>query len=182
MPTFEAVEKIRRQLSENAHQYWINDNLFTWQWWLLIILSIVPWFIWWKFVDKEKLIEIALYGAFISMIASVLDVIGTNTVLWGYPHQPLWFLIPPLLPIDLTIMPVEHMLIYQYFPRWKGFVLTLLIVAVVSALMIEPLFNWAGIYILYSWKYVYSIPIYIAIAVVAKVIIQKLLQYQKPSH
>lgn len=178
MPGFDDVEKVREQLSEVTRQYWTAHNLFTWQWWLLIVLSIVPWLVWWKLVNKQRMIEIALFGAFVALLASILDVIGTNVLFWGYPQQPLWFLIPPLLPIDLTIMPVEHMLLYEYFPRWKGFILALIVVAVISAFLLEPLFSLCGLYKLYSWQYAYSVPIYILKALLAKLIIQKMLQRQ----
>ena len=178
LPTFEDVQNVRRQLLEVSRQYWTSHTVFTWQWWLLIALSLLPWFIWWKFVDKKRVIELSLYGAMIAMISVLLDTIGTNAMFWGYPRQPLWF-IYFLWPADFSILPVGHMLVYQYFSKWKTFILAEIAFAVVASFLIEPLFSWSGMYILYSWKYIYSTPLYVLKAIIARLVVQRLLQVQR---
>jgi hypothetical protein len=179
MPTFHDVERARGLLSHVAREYWLHQNLYSWQWWSLLAVAIIPWLVWWKLVDKKRVIEISLYGALIAMIAVLLDLIGTNLMLWGYPQQVFWFLIPPLLPIDLTVMPVEHMVVYQYFRTWKSFVFALIALAAFSSFVVEPLFSWIGLYKLYTWKYLYSVPIYIVKAIIVRLAIEKLLLLQK---
>ena len=182
MPSFLDVENAQRHLCDVARQYWLQHNLFTWQWWLLLSLTIIPWLIWWKFADKKRIIEILLYGVLIIIIVIILDTIGANLLLWTYPQRPLWFLMPLLLPIDISIMPVEHMLIYQFFPKWRSFVAALVILALFSAFVAEPLFTLGGMYKLYSWRYVYSVPLYVLKAVLVRLLVEKLREFQAPEH
>lgn len=179
---YEKVEEIRRQGCEMGFQYWLHSSVFTWQWWLLVILVFVPWIIWWILADKKRLLEISLYGTLIAIICIFLDVAGQNLMLWGYPKQILYFVVEPILPIDLCILPVEHLLIYQYFRRWTWFLVILIVAALVNSFIAEPIFVWAGIYKMYSWEYVYSTPIYIAKGIVARLVVQWVMQYQTRQH
>lgn len=178
MPSFQDVENAGKDFLDMRHQHWLQHNVFTWQWWFLFCLTIVPWFLWWRLVDKKQLVQMFLYGTLIVIITTTLDIIGTNLRFWAYPQQLFWFLIPPLLPVDSTLMPVEHMLVYQYFRRWRNFVIALCIVAVFNALVAEPLFTKSGMYELYSWKYAYSIPIYVLKAISTRWFVEKLLSRQ----
>jgi len=49
---------------------------------------------------------------FIGIVSSILDVIGADILLWGYPVK-LFFMVPPLFPADLTIIPVVFSLAYH---------------------------------------------------------------------
>lgn len=176
MSSYPYLELARRQFNEASFQYWLHQNLFTWQWWLLIAMTVAPWFVWWHWVDKSRLSEVITYGLFIGTVCTMLDLTGTNLVLWGYPYQLLWFIIPPIIPIDLCILPVEHMLLYQYFPRWKTYLLALIVLSAFNAFIAEPLFVRGDMYDLYHWKYIYSFPIYILKSLPIRWLMQKITQ------
>lgn len=161
------------------YQYWLQHSLFTWQWWVMMGLIVLCSGIFWLLVNKQHLLQIVFYGSLISIICIILDVAGTNLGWWTYPQQLVWFYLPPIIPLDLCILPIEHMLVYQYFPKWRGFVLTLVVVGLVNAFIAEPLYVWAGLYKLYSWWYVYSVPIYIIKGVVAKLAVQQMMKYER---
>ncbi|GAB1804301.1 hypothetical protein ACTOTI_18435 [Priestia megaterium] len=55
---------------------------------------------------------------FIGIVSSILDVIGADILLWGYPIK-LFFMVPPLFPADLTIIPVVFSLAYHYGKTWR---------------------------------------------------------------
>jgi hypothetical protein len=79
MPSFssyEDVQKARKTLSDESFQHWIHYDLLTWKWWILLILTIVPWFIWFKIVEKKRVHEILAFGLIISILAVLLDTIG----------------------------------------------------------------------------------------------------------
>jgi hypothetical protein len=54
MVTNNKMMDYEKQLSNIIYENWVHFDLFTWQWWLLLGLTIVPWFIWWKIVDKKN--------------------------------------------------------------------------------------------------------------------------------
>lgn len=168
---------IQKKLFDANYVYWMEHGLFSLNWWFLLLLSIVPWLIWWKFVDKKRLMEISIVGFLSMIITSTLDAIGTSFVFWTYGQKLVQMLIP-LSTIDMTLLPIVNMFLYQLFPKWKSYMVATIIVALIGTFLAEPLFVWLGIYILHSWEYIYSLPIYIAFTVFLKWLVQKMKTYQ----
>ncbi|GMA56357.1 hypothetical protein GCM10025858_08600 [Alicyclobacillus sacchari] len=167
MPSFADVETTRKALSHLLYEHWVSHELFRWQWWLSVVLLLVPWLVWIRFVDTRRLFEMLVYASCIGITASILDVIGTSLALWGYRQRLVWFMYPPLLPIDLSIIPVVFTLVYQLCPTWSRFVSVVAILGILAS-CVEPLFTWADIYQSYDWSPLYSIPIYVLLASGAK--------------
>jgi len=171
------IFEAQKNLLEINYTYWIEHVLFSFNWWFLIILTILPWGIWWRFVDKKRIIEISLMGALVMISAVILDVIGVSLLLWLYTYKNIQ-MIPILSTIDLTIVPIVYMFVYQFFPKWKSYLIALVVVTTGSAFIAEPLFVWMDIYIQYSWKHMYSFFIYITIGIIFKWLIQKMKERQ----
>ena len=177
-PSFEELRQIEYRLNEMKHAYWLHHDLFTFQWWLLLIIFIVPWIIWWRYVDKQRLGEILLFGGLLMILVGLLDDIGVNARLWSYPYQ-LVQIIPRLLPIDYGILIVAHMTVYQYFSKWRSFIIVNIIMATVFTFIFEPLSVWLNIYHLENWRYIYSFPLYIAKVLFVKGLVQVIQQKAK---
>lgn len=121
----------------------------------MLISFIAIWFVWWKLVNKTRLFEIVTYGIMISFLAAIVDIIGVELVLWGYPNN-LIPLVPALVFVDLGALPVIFMLVYQHFNSWKIFAIAILITSFFLAFVFEPITAWLDIYQINTWKYVYS--------------------------
>lgn len=171
------IIKLQNRLFETNYTFWIEHVLFSFNWWFLIILTILPWAIWWRFVDKKRIIEISLMGTLVMITSVFLDVVGISFLLWGYAYKDIQ-MIPLLSPIDLTILPIVYMFVYQIFSKWKSYLFSLIVAATGAAFIVEQLFEWMDIYQLYSWKHIYSFFIYIAIGIVFKWLIQKMKERQ----
>ncbi|NHM32056.1 hypothetical protein [Neobacillus terrae] len=104
LPTYRDIQQLRGKLRDISYEHWLHNDLFTWRWWLLLLLTIVPWIIWWRLVDKKRVAEILLYGTLIAILAILLDNIGTDLIWWGYPTK-LFQMFPPLVPADITVVP-----------------------------------------------------------------------------
>jgi hypothetical protein len=164
-PSFEDVQEARKNFLDIYHKYWSENALFTWQWWFLLITVVLSWIVWWKVVDKQRIHLIFNFGCLIAIISFVLDMIGLNHGAWAYPIRLYWACIPPLIPYDLTYIPVVFMLIYQrYGNNTKKAFLAFTITSAIISFIVEPFFIWIGVYRLYWWKHSYSFPIYIVIA------------------
>ena len=155
---------------QTSYNYWIQYSLFTWKWWVLLFMFTVPWYFWWRMVDKKRFLEIWAYGlmTFIAVIGS--DATGVAWELWRYPIR-LASKFPHILPIDTTVFPITYMLVYQYFSSWKSFIIASTVMAAVLAFVFEPIGVWVDVYELISWKYYYSFPLYIIFALALKAII-----------
>lgn len=178
--SFEEIIEIQNKSIEAQQQHWLNNELFTFQFWLLIVILIIPWLIWWKLVDRKRLMEILVYGLLVHTLVTVLDEIGCQLNLWEYRYdiEPLF---PRLIPINFTALPIVYMFLYQYFNKWKYFLAANVIAAAIMSFIIEPIFVWLDIYELFGWKHVYSFPIYIIIAIFFK-LAMKIIFKKQNSH
>jgi hypothetical protein len=161
-------------------QHWLNYELFTWVWWLGIFSTIVPLIVWWKVVDRKRILELTVLGLIVNVSATFLDIFGSEFALWEYririlPHIPLLF------PVDSIVLPVINMLIYQSFPKWKKFLIANTIAAAGMAFIIEPFVVLIGQYKLINWQYIYSFPIYIIICVFSKIVTERIISLKTAS-
>ncbi|MDR3540676.1 MAG: hypothetical protein P4L69_06855 [Desulfosporosinus sp.] len=159
-------------------EHWVKYEVFTWQWWIGIACVIIPLLLWWKLVDKRRILEISVYGLLVTIFATFLDVTGSELVLWNYPIRILPQ-IPLLFPVDFILVPIIYMSIYQHYKGWKQFMFASAIVALALAFVAEPLAVYIKQYQLISWHYIYSFPIYIVISFLCKLITNKMLSRQE---
>jgi hypothetical protein len=174
MDKFQEIEKHYGQLHKLWLDYWTEEVVFTHQWWIMIFTLLIPFFIWWKLVDKTRIREISLVGLIVNCIAFILDQIGSSLGYWIYPftltplERDLWAV------ADFSVMPFFYMMLYQWFPKWKSYLVGIIIFSLFAAFVGERIFEWLGIYKLLKWKHIYSIPPYILLGIFVKVILQKL--------
>jgi hypothetical protein len=166
---YEAREKIL----EINYAQWLDYVLFSFNWWFLVVLTIVPWIIWWRLVDKKRILEISFMGTLVMITAVTIDVTGFFFLLWTYFYNDI-LMMPLLIPFDLTVLPILYMLVYQLFPKWKSYFITLVLFAAGGSFIVEPLFVWMNIYSQHGWNHIFSFSIYIAFGIVFKLLIQKM--------
>lgn len=173
-PTWQDVIEIVQQYKYIRMEYWLNENLFSFGWWVLLVTTIGLFIVWVIILDKKRIFEIITYGLMVAIIAMTLDMLGISLLLWNYPNS----LTPShsVTEIHIVQMPVIYMIVYQYFNKWKTFLIVAAISAFIFALILEPLLEWLQIYKLYQWKFIYSLVPYFVIAVVLKWIINKFKQ------
>lgn len=174
--TFQKAQQVREELHQLNVRQWYLDSFLTWEWWLLVGLTIVPLVIWWKMLDKNKAYEIAFYGCMINIMAVILDDIGTNLSWWSYPIK-LIPVVPPLLTADSILVPIFFMIIYQFFSSsLKRLYISNVITACFIAFVSEPLFIWLHYYKLNDWKLIYSFLFYLTSTSIARFIIVKIVK------
>jgi hypothetical protein len=142
------------------YQRWINENLFTWTWWFLLGMIIIPWLILVKLIDRKRAPLIWFFGLIVMIITIITDEFGADTGLWIYPTKLIPYSVFEL-PFDFSLVPVAQMLIFQYFSTWKSFSIALFLQALIFAFIGEPFSIWAGAVAYYGWNYFYSFIFYI---------------------
>jgi hypothetical protein len=145
-------------LHEEYGRFWLEETFLHWDWWGSIFLGVAPWIFWIFYRKKESTHRLLYAGVFIMLISLILDYIGVALGLWYYsgkdtPSFPGWS------PYNFCMLPVSIMFLIQTKPHiaaWKKG----LFYGALTAYVGEPLFVWAGYYVMDGWKYTYSIPIY----------------------
>jgi hypothetical protein len=166
------------QLTHLRIANWLNQDIHSWQWYMLIGVLIIPWLIWWKKVEGSRIPEIILLGMLVLIVSSYLDAVITELGLWSYNFWviPLW---PRLISADFTVIPVTFMFLYQQYRPWRSYALAVIIVALIFAFVGEPFLVWTDIYKLHGWKHIYSLPIYIAVGLGARWLVEIFLKRQE---
>lgn len=172
--TWQSVIEKTQQMIDARMTYWLNENLFTFGWWVLLFATMGLFIVWVIILDKKRILEIIAYGLMVEVIGLIGDTVGIFLFLWDYSNSltPL----PQILEIHTVQMPIIYMIIYQYFKTWKTFLIAVAINAFVFALILEPLLVWLQIYELQHWKHIYSLVPYFLIAVALKWIINQFKQ------
>lgn len=163
----------KKHIHELQLQHWLQYEFLTYQWWALLAALIIPWIIWWRLVDKTRTAIILAYGIYIIFVVTAMDAVGCAIQLWVYPIT-LLPIVPDSVGIDWGLLTVSHMLIYQYFPRWKSFILAESIFAAALAFLGEPFAEWLNLYRPLNWYHHWSFPIYVMKAVIGKWLIESI--------
>ncbi len=166
-PSIEQIGEMMKQLTHETIARWLVYGVGTWRWWVLLVLLIVPWFVWYKVVDKKQLDELILFGLVIMVFTITLDELGFVLFLWSYPVDVIP-VFPRLTSIDYTVVPIIYMLVYQYFSTWKRFFWALVAVSAVFSFVVEPIIVRLGFYVPIKWSPSYSFIIYIVMGLIVR--------------
>ncbi|MDF2985167.1 MAG: hypothetical protein K0R50_677 [Eubacterium sp.] len=163
-PSFQQILDVQNQAILMQYLHWCKVELVSYQFWVLLAMLIVPWIVWIKLIDKKRIQEIFIYGLLVVTVVTFFDELGCQLNLWEYKIdiEPYF---PRLIPMNFSMLPVVYMLIYQYFPKWKSFLLFNILAAVFFTFIGEPILVAIKIYVLINWKSIYSFPVYIIIAI-----------------
>jgi len=74
--------------------------------------------------------------------------------LWSFKVR-LIPIIPSVFLVDLTIIPLYYMLVYQYTSTWKAFAVWNAVASGVISLVVFPLMAVANVVQLIHWNYLY---------------------------
>jgi hypothetical protein len=122
-------------------------------------LGLIPWYLWWKFHNKNNTGDLIRSGLFMALIALLMDSIGVQLGLWIYPYDVFPF-IPGDTPWDLTLLPVSTMLFIEILPKWSP-IKKAIIYGLLVSLIGEPLAMFFKVYEPLHWNSIFSFPIYI---------------------
>ncbi len=166
--------ELQEKMTKLDIESWLDHDFLSIEWLLQLAIFVIPWLVFIRLAKREQLPELALYGSWVLILAETLDHIGYELGLWYYPTE-LAPLFPRFEEVNLSALPVIYMLVYQYFPSWKRFTVALIVIAVIFTLAAEPALVWLGLYTPLHWKPYYGLPIYVAIGVVLKWLVAKVL-------
>jgi len=171
--TDEQLAQMTKDLTQARIANWLATDLFTWNWWFIFALLVIPWIVFYFLADRQKLPNLWLYGTFLFIVIFSLDLMGYENGLWAYPYKILPFG-PFIAYIDASPLPVIYMLEYQYFPKWRDFIVLMIITAMVFSFCFEPALAKMGLYIPVSWEYYYGLPIYFVIPILLRFAVEKI--------
>lgn len=172
-PTDEEIAFTLKEVTYARIDNWIDTDFATWAWFLQLALFIIFFLVWWKLVEKKRLIELSFYLFAIMTSTIWMDEAGYELGLWYYPID-LIPIFPPSTAIDYMVLPVMYALIYQYFQTWKTFAPAIFLLSALFSFMLEPLLIKFGFYVPIKWTSFYSFPVYIALGIIIKLLVEQM--------
>lgn len=168
-PSDMEISQLQQKLFSLRLQNYLAQDLWSLQWWLLLAALIIPWLIWFRLADRRRIFEMLSLGLMATTLTTIIDASGANSVLFVYPYE----LVPTvnwLIPITLGFVPVVFMLLHQYSPNWKTFMVNSTLVFAATAFLGEPLAKYLGMNVMVQWNYFYSFLVYMGTAVLLRAI------------
>jgi hypothetical protein len=178
-PQFWEMKTLEKEIFSMRVLLWQKQFLGV-EWWINLSVFFLSWFIWLKCIDRSRFVEILLFGVIVDQMVVAADEVGSMAVLWGYPFKVLPFF-PRFLSVDYGVLPVTYMLIYQYCADWKSFFWVLTTMSAIFSFIAEPLLTRINFYVMFNWLHIYSFPLYIALGLSCKWIINKVFNVQERS-
>lgn len=160
--------EIQRQLTNLRIKEWMLNDFLTLKWCLLIIMILGVPLLWWRMVNKTTAKRTCLYAGVAATMAMGVFEWGTELTLWEYPISVIP-IFPPLSSLNLISLPLVYSLAYQHYIKWQTFTTATAIITAVVCFLLQPALVWAGYFELLHWRYYYSFPLYLLVALSAKV-------------
>jgi len=157
-----------QETHERFYDIWYEHTFLHWDWWISLGLGIGSWALWFWVRRRESTQRLLYAGTYMMLISLFLDYIGVAIGLWYYSGK-LTPTMPAYLPFNFAALPVVTMLLLQWRP-WINKHAKALFFGLFNGFVGEPLFVWAGFYVMTGWQYYYSVPIYYALYLVAHAI------------
>ena len=167
MTTSDMIHQLRLELWNLSYNEWKTKIIFSGYWWSLIALIAITYVIWWVIVDKRRLSHILLFGSFVAVGRVLMDIVGSNAVLWSYDIRETPFYPSPLLH-DLTLTPLLLMAVYQYCHSWKKFFVWSVVATGIICFVFFPILIMLGFLKFYKWNYFYSFVLIMGIAMLSR--------------
>ncbi|SPF41251.1 conserved membrane hypothetical protein [Candidatus Desulfosporosinus infrequens] len=150
------VYETSRLLANQSYQHWVSQELFSFGWFLTIIVLAVVYTIWLKLVDKSKLRDLLLLGSLCAVGFLITDIVFLSFFGTVEFKIRLFPFDPPIFLVSVTKAPIVYMLVQQYTSSWKGYLLWASIGAAVLAFVLLPIYSLLGILQLHNWNYFYQ--------------------------
>ncbi|GGJ88682.1 hypothetical protein GCM10007063_09000 [Lentibacillus kapialis] len=177
------LNKIRSMVEEVAQsqiEYWKSFSSFdSWQFWILMLMSVVPLIVLFIFIDKRKMLLLGFYGLNIHVWMFYVDVIARSFGLWDYPYELI-----PILPsfsLDGSLIPVAYMLLYQWtLNNKKNFYLYSLLLSAIYTFGVKAIMHFFHFFHMHDgMNYVYLFFVYVIVFIVSKLITNLFLWLQQ---
>lgn len=166
---FEQIQKIKEQANKMETEYWLNQDLFSWQWWFIVIINFLFIALLILFIDKQRIQLITIAFLTSVILIGIINELGVFYGWWSYPHQFITAL-KTMNAVDFLTVPVIITLFYQKFGKWKIYLIITTIIFLIISFVGIPIFVYFDFYRLHNWNYFYSFLSLIVVAILVKLI------------
>ncbi|AIE59022.1 CBO0543 family protein [Bacillus methanolicus] len=179
----EHLKQIQLDQTNAWLDYWHQYSSFGhWQFWVNLGFLIIPLIVLYFLIDKRKALLLGFYGFNIHVWINYMDLLGVSKVLWFYPYKIFPFF-PTGMVIDISLIPVAYMLVYQWTLNHKrNYYLYIIVLCFVFSFVYVPLMAALGLLQLgKGTNYFQILLVYLIAALVSKFIANIFIYFEERS-
>ncbi|GGM38055.1 hypothetical protein GCM10011351_25290 [Paraliobacillus quinghaiensis] len=137
---FEEINQMQEKVAQLQEDYWLSyTNIDSWQFWVMVLMLIVPLIIFILKIDRSKLFLLLFFAFNIHVWFAYIDAFGVRRGFWEYPHS-LTPYFPFSLSLDGSLVPVAYMFVYQWtLNKKKNFYLYAIALSAIFSFGLKPL-------------------------------------------
>ncbi|SFE88432.1 hypothetical protein [Alteribacillus iranensis] len=127
------------ELSSHMTEYWERfSGLDTWQFWIIVLMTIIPLIVLFFAIDRRKVLLIGFFGFNYHVWFAYVNSTGIRYGLWEYPYEVVPFL--PSFALDASLVPITYMLVFQWtLNHNKNIFILSTITAAILAFIVKPI-------------------------------------------
>lgn len=141
----ERVDLLRIEFNKLQLEKWIESSLFSAHWWITLFISLFFLIVFILLIDRNRKQEIILAFLISFIFIGMVNEIGYYFNLWDYPTEFIVFL-QTFNAVDFLSVPIVITLLYQFFSRWKYFLIANVITSSIMGFIAIPIFTFFGFY------------------------------------
>jgi hypothetical protein len=178
------LKDIQKDQTELWTSYWQQYSSFgDWQFWVLVLLFVLPLIVLFFSIDKRKALLLGFYGYNVHVFFTYVDAIGANMIKWFYPYK-IFPILASSVSLDVSLVPITYMLIYQFtLNREKNYYVFMILLSSVFAFVFKPLLVAIGLFEMGIGTNYFTLFIcYVGVGVIAKWITNLFVYFEKKAH
>jgi hypothetical protein len=166
---YSQTDKMGSQYHSMLMDLWFHHDLFSIQWWFIIILNVLSLILLFILIDRYRILLISFAFMIAYSIVGIADEAGSFFDYWSYPHQLVVFT-HRFNAVDFAAIPAILALVYQFFSKWNYYWIASILVSAVISFIGIPIFVAFGLYKMENWNYFYSFLVMILFFVITKAV------------
>lgn len=145
-----------REMAGLTTQHWITEEVFTFQWFVLVGVVITFYVVWLCLLNRSRAKDLLLIGSLAAVFFAVNSFLLIEFLGLADYHVRIVPIYPPVFATSVTVSPIIIMLVQQYTSTWKGYLLWSAIGYAFLNFVIFPVFTSIDLLELHkNWNWFY---------------------------
>ncbi len=157
-----------RELTQLSLQHWLDEEVFSFGWFLMVAILIVAYVVWLKLLDKRRATELLLIGSLEAVAKSINSIVLGGLLGLAHYNVKLLPINPNVFISSITLSPIIIMLADQYCHSWKGFIVRMAIGNAALNFIIFPIYDYVGILEFYNWNVFFHFLVLLVISLIVR--------------
>jgi hypothetical protein len=157
-----------RELTQLSLRHWLDEEVFSFGWFLLVAVLIVAYIVWLKLLDKRRATELLLIGSLEAVAKSINSIVLGGLLGLANYNIKLLPIHPNVFISSITLSPIIVMLAEQYSHSWKSYIIRTAIGNALLCFVIFPVYMLVGALEFHNWNVFFHFLVLFTISLIVR--------------